>query len=644
MTKEQSTGEIAARNSLTLRVAKRTGTPGDTLIAWGLALVASAVSRRDVLLSDAPDAFEITVRLARDELPAACAAYHPTAQVMLPWLACATAGRTPGVGIGYAVERDELRADYQRLRELGQRPAPGGDAPAVAAHRLAPKYPLFRTLTTPRGQWDGYNSFVERAAVLWSPAGVEGLLRVFAADAEVPMDADLDRLARQLSITRRQDRRRNPPGFLFPGQNKGPTMRLGCGGLVIGDAKAPDWVMVDRDDLSLIDLYLAYVGYFAVGTVLDDDKGRIVAVPMPARIMVRSMVQELESMRPLTYIEDRAAREAGAELGFAEAKLRFAKAALAYLAGLADVNPIEAGAGRAPTLVGIHAAVFWKPQGTIYAVDHVTFVPLPSWLRPLVKSEGVAGAREVIRDHHQQIRSLEAREGATPRQASRRRRPARSLCPLVGEEARAALDAYQAALTGDLPAWLRVPPAWHRAVLAEDQRIEPSFVRSWLIDDSRRIVMAMQPELETILNDPAFESITAAIRRATIYAHYDRTRRQAGSDAVASDRPGSPLSPQYDLVGSLQEAASRHPDEFLRELCGFVAEYNNEAMRRKQPMVRVEDLEQVIAWTRGDRRGLVPALLIAFGVSPHRRQEQRADAPDNAGTAAHVGDQAGAGV
>ena len=141
--------------------------------------------------------------------------------------------------------------------------------------------------------------------------------------------------------------------------------------------------------------------------------------------------------------------------------------------------------------------------------------------------------------------------------------------------------------------------------------------------------MSLQPDLDEIIHDPAFESITGAIRQATIVAYYAReNRRSQASEALPrSDRPDSRLSPQYDLVGALQEAAARHPDEFLRELCEFIAEYNDSVTRGKLRLrlIRNEDIEQVIAWLAADRRGLIPPLLLAFGVSPRRRVADAAD-------------------
>jgi hypothetical protein len=180
----ETVAEPWARVETRLRVRKRTGTLGDTLIAWGLAFVAGEVTKREVLLRNTPEGFEITVRVSQDQLAEAYDRYQPSTRVMVPWLASSEKGRHAPAGISFAVDRDVLRADYERLRQQGQRPDAAGDAPAVTADPLAPKYPLFRVLTNPGTQWNGFNSFVERTQVFWTPNGVSALIGAFGRRSE----------------------------------------------------------------------------------------------------------------------------------------------------------------------------------------------------------------------------------------------------------------------------------------------------------------------------------------------------------------------------------------------------------------------------------------------------------------------------
>jgi hypothetical protein len=586
-----------ARATTVLRAPKRTGTHGDTLIGWGLALLASDVLRRDVTLRNTSGAFEIELPGTTEQLAIACRTFVPSANAMLPWLASTEKGRQPGTSITYSVDRDRLRDDYAGLREAGQRPAASGDAPAVSAHPLALRYSLFQVLTNPGTQWSGYNSVVERAQAFWTPEGVESLIMAFLGTSSGEFHDEALMTAMQAIRLRPADRRVNPPGFLFPGSNKGPTMRINRSGVITGQATALDWMMADRNDVSLAELYLAYLGYYGVAVVHSFRGGRVVSVPAPEVARVGRALRFLSRVQPRSFPASPAAAAADAALSYAEA-------ALEYHADLIVGQPSGPSIRRSLVINGVHLAVYWMPSGNTYAPQQITFVPLPRWLVSLSEQAGFDNTRATLREHRQRVRTAGRAEGG---------------------EAREAIQAYRMALSGDALAWLRVIPAWYQAALAEQ------YVGSWRVGEVERIVMALQPDLSEITRDPAFESITGALRRSTIEAHYARegrrTERAAGRDgAVLSERPGSPLSAQYDLIGALRESAARHPDEFLRELFDFIAAYNDEAMRRDARIIRTEDIEQLIAWMRDDRRGLVPALVIAFGVSlPRRARDTPAD-------------------
>lgn len=602
-----ATSREAIPRATTLRVWKRTGTHGDTLIAWGLALLANDVTRRPVTLRNTPGAFEIDVRGSLADIQEACEGWSPSDRVKLPWLACAASGRNPPDDVSYAVDRDLLRDDHALLREMRQQPAVSGDAPAVAAHPLAPRYPLFQVLTNPGTQWAGYNTLAARVSGLWSGAGAGALLSTFAEGRESSaLDSSLDSVMERLGV-RRGDRRVNPPGFLFPGANKGPTMRIERRGVVTGQTGALDWMMADRGDLSVAELYLAYVGYFSVAHVHSYKGGRVVSVPIPERAIVPRVIDVLARVQPRSFSASPAATAA-------HAALRYGNAALEYHVAL--MREEQGDPPRQLVLAGVQHAVYWMPSGNTYAPQSATVVPLPFWLQPLFDREGFDEARATVEAHERRVEGVGRAEGA---------------------EARVAANLYREALSGDARDWLMVIPHWYRAVLAE------RYVSSWSADEIERIAVSLQPELSEIIHDSAFESLTRAIRRVTIAAYYARQsgRTAAVGNVPRPDRPDSPLSPQYDLIGSLQEAAARHPDEFLRELCGFVAAYNDEIARGrlKLPLIRKEDIEQLISWLAADRRGLIPPLLLAFGVSPRRRVAGVAEdeaPPDPEGAAAGV--------
>lgn len=142
--------------------------------------------------------------------------------------------------------------------------------------------------------------------------------------------------------------------------------------------------------------------------------------------------------------------------------------------------------------------------------------------------------------------------------------------------------------------------------------------------------MALDPKNDVLamIEHQSFQRVTGAIRAATVYAHYARINRRQGGGAEEQG-----FDPDYDLVTTLAEAADRGSSDFLRALFAFASRYNDQTMRRnervqphhRRPMLRAGDLDQVAAWAMADRRGLVPAALLAYGTSLLPKQDGEAE-------------------
>ncbi len=573
-----------------LLVPRRTGSLGDTLIAWGMAILVGEVAGPDVTLAIRPEAFAIEWSGTWNDLEERSGSFDPAEHpgVWLRWLGSTARNRTaPSDVADLAVDRDRLRDDYALVRARGQRPDSSGEAAAAAVDALALKYPLFLPLTNPGKQWAGYNSFVERAKAFWSPAGIAAIFRAYqgAGGDEATLPAAIDAAMRSLGLRTGSDRFRNPPGFLFPGASKGPTMRVDGAGVVTGQTAALDWMLADRGDLSAIELYLAYLGYFAAARVLGAKGSRVVVVPVPGRVDIALALAVIEQVQPRTYPTSPPAQAADVALAYGQAALTYVE----------EIRGWQASESDDLAFVGAQLAYFWMPSGNTYALDHVSWAEIPRWVGPLYAHDGYdpSPTQETIERHRRQVRGVGRAESG---------------------EAREAAFTYRASLGGGVRAWLDMLPVWFRAVIAE------RYVGSWTVADVERILMAQRPDLQTIVNDEAFRNVTAAIRRVTVAAHYARKARQDGRGRPDGQYEGIALDPQYDLITLLREAASRHPVQFQRELLLFISTYNDEAMRRKASLVRQEDLLQVIRWLDDDRDGLMPALLLAFGVCPLRRE------------------------
>ncbi|MBV9282967.1 MAG: hypothetical protein JOZ41_23080 [Chloroflexi bacterium] len=604
---DQMTSAPATDLAARFAVPRLSGTQGDDLVAWGLSILVAELAGEDVDLRFAGDRYEIEAPVSLQDLLEHADDPAPHPRLMLHWLASTEKKRAAPEYVRAHLDRDILRDDHNRLQEARRSRASlpqGQEAPAVVAGAHAERYPLYRALTSPGTQWSGYNTFVEAVQRrLLTPDGLRLILRVF--DGEAPLGpAELEPEMKGLNLGK--DRWRNPPGFLYPSLNKGPTMRLADrNGQTLGPAGDPDWRMADRGDRSLIELYLAYLGYFAVARVLDGDDGRAVLVPSPAEVTVPQALAWLGQASP-TYssIEDYL---------LATTSLSYADVALRYWQGLAHRSRHE----RFPQLLaGVHLALFWRPNANTFALRRQTLVPLPAWLAPLAAVHGYTETVATIETHRRHVRQVRGRWQDEKQLPS---------------ECREALASYVSSLSGDLRAWLVAVRSWASASRSVEGERRVLF---WSTEDVRRIIMALDPkdDVLSIIRHDSFLHLAQAIRAATVYPQLDRARRQrGGGDTLAFD-------PDYELVTRLGEAADRHPAEFLEVLFQFAARYNDQNLRRNEEasrrgqrpraLIRTEDLEQMTAWVLADRRGLVPAALLAFGSSlpPRKQAEREADA------------------
>jgi hypothetical protein len=586
--------------TLTLSVPKATGTAGDTLVAWGLAIFTSEVlSGARVVLSDAGEHFLIETPVSLQAVETRLAAFsweERLSRSRLLWLASTEKGRLPKSEAPFRwIDRTDVWVDRDVLREAHrtwradkpamQMPA-GGDAPAVTTGKEPQLYSFYEVLTNPGKQWVGYNSFVERLYASLTPDGVNAILASYStpepgwesgsiANTKHPRVAPL-----------------NPPGFLYPGMNKGPTMRLADGrGATVGSASTPDWNMADRGDRSLFEVFLAYVGYFQVARIVTTKEQRIIAVPIPARVQVPKILghlpgRELEATNLADYL-------------VAQSALEYGTAALQYLAELQGENASEL-ERRGMALSAAHLSVFWRPNGNVFAPSRLTQVSLPVWL-PALRARDLTLAKDTLREHQARLKAVRGRW-----------RDENKFSP----EQRWALEAYLRSIRGGLRDWFLAVAAWFPAVRAaatRDWRIKP-----WSEDEIWRIATAMSDEQQPILkvlNHPAFAHLASAIRLSTVVPHLSRQRRKQG-------QPGNdyPFDPHYDLPSSLQSAAERGPEDFLREFYSFAGRYNDETARPnkggRRPFLRDDDLAQLATWMHDrELRAILPYALLAFGTS-----------------------------
>lgn len=601
-------GAVAvARQTLTLMVPKTTGTPGDTLVAWGLAIfVYEALADQRVVLSDRGTHFLVETSVPYERLENVSETFSWQQRLALSrllWLASAQKGRTPQRdSMVDQIDRDELREAYRHWREnrrlVGQ--PLNGDAPASTTKVDPRLYPFYETLTNPGTQWAGYNSFVERLYSALTPDGARSLIAQFdLRDTRSQSESGPVKRSAKVPMF-------NPPGFLYPGMNKGPTMRMTSDqGITIGSGSAGDWTLVDRGDRTLFENYLAYVGYFQVARMVTTKEQRVIAVPISRRTQIRVILgnlpgRELEATNLTDYLA-------------AQNALDYGEAALGYLVSLQGTDAGSAALEqRGMALEGVHLSVFWRPNGNVFAPRRVTQVPLPAWL-PALREQSLTVASETLKQHRARLKSLRG-----PRRDENK----------VSSEQRQAIESYLHALNGDLLAWFEAVAAWFPAARAAARGNWN--VGLWSTEEVRRIALAMrtthdQATLTQLLDAPEFKRLASTIRLSTVVPHIARERRRKNPAIEAS-----PWDIRYDLPTRLRQAAERGPKEFLREFYAFIASYNDETARPKtgrgRPLARTDDLvwlsKQVDnpAWSK-----TLPAALLAFGTSLRGKPATPAD-------------------
>ena len=590
------------RRTLTLVVPKTTGTPGDTLMGWGLAILTSeAFGDPRVTLSDQGQSFliETSVPLTQVEQRLAGFSWKQLGRSALRWLSSQQKGRMPNDGMApIAVDRDDLRDAYLRWREQQRTKshAPEGDEPTQTWHVNPQLYPFYEVLTNPGTQWAGYNSFVERLYGLLTPDGIRALFAQYEAHQDEPGDRNGDHAAGASQTPKRGAKPPmfNPPGFLYPGMNKGPTMRMvDAQGMTVGSATAADWTLIDRGDRSLFENYLAYIGYFQVARIVTTKEQRVVAVPIPRRVQLRTMLgqlpaRELEATNLTEYLA-------------AQSALEYGGAALRYVIDLqgADASAVER---RGAALSGAHLSVFWRPNGNVFAPKRLTQVTLPVWL-PALRDASLDEARDTLRDHQRRLKSL---RGSWRDEKK------------LSAEQREAIESYLRSLNGDLREWFHAVASWFPAARAA-ARVNWT-VGLWSTEEVRRIALAMSKntELESlapIIDAPEFKRLASTIRMSTVVPHLSRehSRKSGGAES-------QPWDIKYDLVRQLRSAAERSTEEFLKAFYDFIAEYNDETARPKtgrgRALARTDDLLWLSAQMDNPKLAKVlPAALLAFGTS-----------------------------
>lgn len=158
-------------------------------------------------------------------------------------------------------------------------------------------------------------------------------------------------------------------------------------------------------------------------------------------------------------------------------------------------------------------------------------------------------------------------------------------------------------------------------------------LRSFRMDYLRRVLMGSAGEgtsgaVTTVLDDPGFQAVAAAVRRATVGAQWQSANNIADHREI-----------RYDLLHDLRRKRSMSgPAPLIEAVADFISRFNAESARRHEMRksgrhrVATEELRAFAALVERHGAPLVGALLCAFGSCRESREaEPDVHDPDGSG-------------
>jgi hypothetical protein len=225
---------------------------------------------------------------------------------------------------------------------------------------------------------------------------------------------------------------------------------------------------------------------------------------------------------------------------------------------------------------------FYKFLGSAHATMNISTIGLPNWLPELESLKEVEAAEELLTEHIQLIRQL------------------RNSQDKEGAEEYELLRFYRDFLSGnDLNPFWEFTTAYSSYLMSarEHEKDTKRRIKPLSYKGLRTLIMNNKennPEAVAILEDPGFQRIADAIRRATVFAQY---RRNQFDDRTYEVR--------YGLGQELMRKA-RYGKEFTIALAEFLSQYNAETAmedeKAAKKSMRETGAERPRPLTKQDRR------------------------------------------
>lgn len=246
--------------------------------------------------------------------------------------------------------------------------------------------------------------------------------------------------------------------------------------------------------------------------------------------------------------------------------------------------------------------VFYKHLGSAHATMNMSILVLPQWVPTI---ESVADADffiELLTEHEIIVRNLIEKNS----------------------DEYSLLQTYRTFLSArDLSAFYQFTQGYATHVM-QSLTGEGFPARRFQIHNLEALIMAHDPSLAEIVQNPGFRRVATAIRQSTVTRQYYKARRK---ELKIED----PYGVRYGLGNKLLRHAS-YPHKFIQELSKFIHAYTQENARileqhaGKPPLSRVavtdNDLEQIVYLIEKFDSETVAHLLVAFGYARKKTAKQ----------------------
>jgi len=237
---------------------------------------------------------------------------------------------------------------------------------------------------------------------------------------------------------------------------------------------------------------------------------------------------------------------------------------------------------------------FYKDLGNAVATMNLSFLSLPGWVT-IQTDDDVTTYQAILQEHEEIVRQFAEN---------------------IGGELDL-LTCYRDFIVADnIDPFFEFTTAYSSWLISEGEK--PGFPpRKFTINNLRRLLVSIKPNLSEILESEGFQKIAYAIRQSTVTAQY---RKKEG------DR-------RYDVrygLGRDLVRQSQYPDEFVAALSDFLHKYNaeNAQVMETRPgpyrkSVKTDDIQDILRLIDQYGSDLIAKLLVAYGYAREPR------APEN---------------